>query len=174
MMRFLIPLGVFVGLTVLLGVGLTPKPGEVPSPLIDRPAPEFSASDLHRPERTIALDDITGEVAVVNVWASWCAACQDEHPYIMALSEHVPVYGLNYKDDRDAAIAWLERYGDAYVASAFDPEGSVGLDWGVYGVPETYLLDADGVIRYKHIGAVTERTLTEEFLPRIRLLQEES
>jgi cytochrome c biogenesis protein CcmG/thiol:disulfide interchange protein DsbE len=172
MMRFLAPLGIFALLAVLLGFGLTLKPAEVPSPLIGRSAPAFEASALRQPQRTISLADITGEVAVVNVWASWCVACLDEHPYIMALAEHVPVYGLNYKDEREAAIAWLDRHGDAYVASAFDPEGRVGLDWGVYGVPETYLLDANGVIRYKHIGAITERTLAEQLLPRIRRLKE--
>lgn len=173
MRPFALPLIVFALIVVLLGVGLSLNPSEVPSPLVGKPAPAFEAEDLHDPTATISLDDIKGQVAAVNVWASWCTACLEEHPYVMALGNEIPVYGLNYKDERDDARAWLERHGDNYAASVHDPAGRVGLDWGVYGVPETYLLDAEGVIRHKHIGAITERILTEDLLPRIRRLREE-
>lgn len=174
MKRFLMPLVVFVALAVLLGVGLTLRPGEVPSPLVGRAAPDFTVESLRNPQRSVSLSDLRGEVSVINVWASWCAACEDEHPYVMALANEVPVYGLNYKDERDKAIAWLDRYGDNYTASLYDPDGKVGLEWGVYGVPETYILDAEGVVRKKHIGAITERALREEILPLVHELQAEA
>lgn len=174
MKRFLIPLVVFVVLAALLGVGLTLQPDEVPSPLVGRAAPEFTAESLRDPQRRVSLHDLRGQVSVLNVWASWCTACLDEHPYVMALADEVPVYGLNYKDERAKAIAWLDRHGDSYAASAYDPDGEVGLEWGVYGVPETFILDAEGAIRKKHIGAITERALREEILPLVRELQAEA
>lgn len=170
-MRVAIPIVVFLALVAGLAVGLTLRPDEVPSPLIGKPAPDFSGPSLHDPADTVDRADLVGEVAVVNVWASWCAACLDEHSYIMALAKEVPVYGVNYKDARDDARAWLERHGDAYTASVHDPEGRIGLDWGVYGVPETYLLDTTGTIRFKHVGAIDEAILTEEILPRVRRLR---
>lgn len=173
MMRVILPLILFAGIATVLGVGLTLQPGKVPSPLINQPAPDFVGPTLHDPDSTLSLKDISGRVAVVNVWASWCAACRDEHPFIISLAEEVPVYGINYKDRRPDAKAWLERNGDAYTSSVYDPDGEIGLDWGVYGVPETYLLDAQGTIRYKHIGGIDERVLTEELLPRIRRLRGE-
>jgi len=171
MKRFLIPLVVFVSLAVLLGWGLTLRPDEVPSPLVGREAPAFAGESLREPGRSVSLQAARGSVAVVNVWASWCAACRDEHPYVMALAERVPVYGLNYKDERDKAIQWLDRHGDNYAGSVYDREGEIGLEWGVYGVPETFIIDQQGVVRYKHIGPITERALTEQLLPRVRELQ---
>lgn len=170
-MRFALPLGAFLLLIIGLGVGLTLRPDEVPSPLIGKPAPEFAGPSLDNPDATVAREDLLGRVTVVNVWASWCAACLREHPYVTALADEVPVYGLNYKDGRADARAWLARNGDPYTASLHDPKGRVGLDWGVYGVPETYLLDDEGKIRYKRIGPIDEQVLNEELLPRIRHLR---
>ena len=175
MKRFLLPLGGFLVLAAVLAVGLTLNPSEVPSPFIGKPAPAFQAQSLHEPAKTVALADIKGRVALVNVWASWCVACLDEHAYVKALAKRgIPVYGINYKDTRDEALAWLERYGNAYVISAFDPDGRIGLDWGVYGVPETFVLDANGVVRYKHIGAIDAQGLERTILPLIERLRAEA
>ncbi len=169
MNRYLLPLGVFVALVLLLGVGLSLNPREVPSPLIGKPAPAFQLPQLHQPEKSIALKELHGKVWVLNVWASWCAACRDEHPVLadLASSGIAPVYGLNYKDKRDDAIAWLKRFGDPYQASMFDADGRVGIDYGVYGVPETYVIDRQGVIRYKRIGPVTPAILKDKIVPLI-------
>jgi cytochrome c biogenesis protein CcmG/thiol:disulfide interchange protein DsbE len=173
MLRFLVPLAVFVVLVGFLWVGLSLKPREVPSPLIDKPAPPFRLPQLHQPERTFAPEEMKGKVWIFNVWASWCVACREEHPVLteLARSGIAPLYGLNYKDRRDDALAWLKRYGDPYVASTVDAEGRIGIDYGVYGVPETFLIDRAGVIRYKQIGPVTRRALDEKILPLIRELQ---
>jgi cytochrome c biogenesis protein CcmG/thiol:disulfide interchange protein DsbE len=172
----LIPLLLFLVIAAVLAVGLTLNPREVPSPLIGKPAPEFTAPMLYEPERTISRADILGEVVAVNVFASWCVACREEHPYIMALAQHygVPVYGLNYKDTRQAATEWLAKMGNAYAGIIYDPEGKIGLDWGVYGVPETFILDRQGVIRYKRIGAIDARLLEQEILPLVRQLRAEA
>ena len=172
-MRYLIPLGVFILLVALLAVGLTLNPREVPSPLIDRPAPAFSLPQLHKPELTFSQKDMQGQVWLLNVWASWCAACRDEHPVLVELAKSrvVPVVGLNYKDRPDDGKAWLKQFGDPYVLSVADGEGRVGIDFGVYGVPETFLIDKQGVIRYKQIGPVTGRVLEEKILPMVRTLQ---
>jgi cytochrome c biogenesis protein CcmG/thiol:disulfide interchange protein DsbE len=169
MNRFLLPLGLFAGLVVLLAVGLTLNPREVPSPLIGKPAPEFRLPQLHQPESTFASAEMKGKVWVLNVWASWCVACREEHPVLsdFARSRAVPLYGLNYKDQRNDAIAWLKRYGDPYELSVFDLDGRVGIDYGVYGVPETYVIDKQGVIRYKRIGPVTPAILKDKIVPLI-------
>ena len=167
MNRYLLPLGVFAALVMLLAAGLTLNPREVPSPLIGKPAPHFELPLLAAPDKTFSQKDLLGKVWILNVWASWCAACRDEHPVLsdLANSRIVPVYGLNYKDKRDEAIAWLKRYGDPYDASIFDADGRVGIDYGVYGVPETYVIDKQGVIRYKRIGPVTPAILKEKIVP---------
>jgi cytochrome c biogenesis protein CcmG, thiol:disulfide interchange protein DsbE len=169
MNRYLLPLGIFIALVMLLGFGLSLNPREVPSPLIGKPAPEFSLPQLHQPEQSFSLKDVEGKVWVLNVWASWCAACRDEHPVLTELAESgiAPVYGLNHKDRRDDAIAWLRRYGDPYQASLFDGNGRVGIDYGVYGVPETYVIDKKGIIRYKRIGAVTPEIMKQKIVPLI-------
>jgi cytochrome c biogenesis protein CcmG/thiol:disulfide interchange protein DsbE len=171
--RFVLPLVVFVVLVVLLGVGLTLNPREVPSPLIGKPAPAFELPQLHAPDATFASQDMLGKVWMLNVWASWCASCRDEHPVLMALARSgaVPIYGLNYKDVRAQGIEWLERYGNPYRLSAYDAKGAVGIDYGVYGVPETYVIDRRGVIRYKRIGVVTPDVLREKILPLVRELE---
>lgn len=176
MKQKLIPLLIFLLIASVLGVGLTLNPREVPSPLIGKPAPEFTAPTLYEPERTISRADLLGDVVAVNVFASWCVACRDEHPYIMALAQHydVPVYGLNYKDTRQAATEWLAQMGNGYAGIIYDPAGKVGLDWGVYGVPETFILDRRGVIRYKRIGAIDARLLKDEILPLVRQLRAEA
>ena len=169
MNRYLLPLGIFVLLIFLLGIGLSLNPREVPSPLIGKPAPAFQLPQLHDPAKTFSPKELQGKVWVLNVWASWCVACRDEHPVLTALARSglAPVYGLNYKDKRDEAIEWLRRYGDPYQASLFDADGRVGIDYGVYGVPETYVIDKQGVIRYKRIGPVTPDIVQSKVAPLI-------
>ncbi len=170
--RYLIPLGIFVVLVGFLAVGLNLNPREVPSPLIDKPAPAFSVSQLHQADKTIARDDLKGKVWLLNVWASWCVSCRQEHPVLVDLAKSgaVPIYGLNYKDQREAGLKWLAEHGNTYVISAFDHDGRVGIDYGVYGVPETFLIDKAGVIRYKHIGPVTPDALKDIILPKVKEL----
>jgi cytochrome c biogenesis protein CcmG, thiol:disulfide interchange protein DsbE len=174
-LRYLIPLGVFVLLVALLAVGLTLNPREVPSPLIDRPVPAFSLPQLHKPDLAFSQKDMQGQVWLLNVWASWCAACRDEHPLLVELAKSrvVPLIGLNYKDQPDAGKAWLKQFGDPYTLSVADAEGRVGIDFGVYGVPETFVIDRQGVIRYKQIGPITVRSLEEKILPLVRTLQKQ-
>lgn len=173
MTRYLLPLGVFAALATLLWVGLGLNPREVPSPLIGKSAPTFELAQLHKAETTFSPQQMHGKVWLLNVWASWCASCRVEHPVLVEFARRnvVPIIGLNYKDRREDGLAWLARFGDPYMLSAFDPEGKVGIDYGVYGVPETYLIDRDGVIRYKHIGPVTPQVLNETLLPKIKELQ---
>ncbi|BBL33818.1 thiol:disulfide interchange protein DsbE [Nitrosomonas stercoris] len=172
-MRFLLPLGIFLVLVIFLGIGLTLNPRQVPSPLIDKPAPVFQLHQLEDPSKTISSEDNLGKVWMLNVWASWCVACRDEHPVLVELSKLgiVPVYGLNYKDQRDTAMQWLKQFGNPYEVSVVDADGKVGIDYGVYGVPETYVIDKQGVIRYKHIGPVTVQSLTDKILPLINELK---
>jgi len=167
MNRFLLPLGIFVALVGLLGIGLTLNPREVPSPLINKPAPHFELPQLHDSGKTFTEKDMLGKVWVLNVWASWCVSCREEHPVLLdlAASGAIPVYGLNYKDKREDGLAWLKTMGDPYKLSIFDAEGRVGIDYGVYGVPETYLIDRRGVIRYKRIGPLTPDIIKNKLLP---------
>jgi cytochrome c biogenesis protein CcmG/thiol:disulfide interchange protein DsbE len=173
MNRYLIPLGVFFVLVIFLGVGLRLNPREVPSPLIDKPAPAFSLAQLHAPAKKFGVPDMSGKVWLLNVWASWCVSCREEHPVLMDLSKKdvVPMVGLNYKDPQDDALAWLKQFGDPYALSVVDRDGRVGIDFGVYGVPETFVIDKAGLIRYKHIGPVTTKALEEKILPLVRKLQ---
>lgn len=173
MTRYLVPLGVFLLLAVFLAIGLFRDPREVPSPLIDKPAPVFSLPQLHEPNRALTPADMRGKVWLFNVWASWCVACLDEHPVLVELAKRnlVPIVGLNYKDGRDDALKWLQKHGNPYTVSAQDAQGSVGIDYGVYGVPETYVIDKQGIIRYKKIGPVTPDDLEIRILPLIRSLQ---
>lgn len=174
MNRFFWPLAGFIVLVGFLAIGLTLKPSELPSPLISKPAPSFSLSQLAAPEKTFTPEAMKGQVWLLNVWASWCVACLDEHPVIteLARSDIVPIVGLNYKDVRSEALAWLARNGDAYTLSVSDTQGRVGIDYGVYGVPETFVIDKQGVIRYKHIGPVTQSAVRDTLLPLIRELQQ--
>ena len=173
MTRYLLPLGIFVALVALLFVGLRLDPREVPSPLIDKPAPAFSLPQLQDPTKTLSREDLLGKVYLLNVWASWCVSCRDEQPVLMqfAQTQQVDIYGFNYKDQRTEALRWLEMFGNPYVASVSDMDGRVGIDWGVYGVPETFVVDRAGIIRYKHIGPVTQADLDTVLLPKVRELQ---
>ena len=175
MMRYLIPLVAFIVLAAFLLVGLTLNPRQVPSPLIDKPAPIFQLNHLHEPDRLMASNDNLGKVWLLNVWASWCVACRDEHPLLVQLANSgiVPIYGLNYKDERNTALQWLKRYGDPYTISIVDPDGRVGIDYGVYGVPETYVIDKKGIIRHKQIGPVTVDALQKTIIPLIIELQKQ-
>jgi cytochrome c biogenesis protein CcmG, thiol:disulfide interchange protein DsbE len=170
--KFLIPLGIFVGLVAFLAAGLKLDPKEVPSPLINKPAPAFKLEKLSQPETTIGREDLLGKVWLLSVWASWCVACQAEHPLLVELAAKklVPIYGLNYKDERMDGLRWLGRYGDPYVASLYDIDGRVGIDFGVYGVPETFLIDREGVIRFKQIGPLTPEVIRDKIEPLVRQL----
>ena len=173
MNRFLIPLGVFVVLVAFLAIGLTLNPREVPSPFINKPAPAFQLAQLHQPALVFTQKDMLGQVWLLNVWASWCAACREEHPLLVELAKSrvVPIIGLNYKDKADDAKAWLVRYGDPYMLSIADGNGRTGIDYGVYGVPETFVIDRAGNIRYKQIGPITRQALDTKIMPLIRDLQ---
>lgn len=168
-----IPLLVFVAIAVFLAIGLTRNPREVPSPLIGRAVPKFSLPPVLG--RTLGLSDrdLKGEVSVVNVFASWCVPCRQEHPLIQRLAREVPVHGLNYKDQPEDAARWLNELGDPYTRTGADLDGRVGIDWGVYGVPETFVIDRDGRIVYKQIGPIPPRVLEDKLLPLIRKLQKQ-
>ena len=171
--KFLIPLGIFVVLAIFLGRGLSLDPRELPSPLIGKPAPAFSLSQLDKPTQMIGTEQLLGQVWILNVWASWCAACRDEHPVLVEFSKTgvAPIYGLNYKDKREPAMNWLQQLGNPYTASIFDESGRVGIDFGVYGVPETFVIDKLGVIRYKKTGPVTQETIQSIIVPLVKKLQ---
>lgn len=173
MFRYLAPLLVFCILVTLFVVGLENDPQLVPSPLIGKPVPAFELPVLQTPDILLTQEDIKGEVVLINVWASWCVACRHEHPLLVDLSKSdtVKIIGLNYKDSREAALGWLEKFGDPYFSSLYDSSGRTGIDLGVYGVPETYLLDRNGIIRYKHIGPVDGKVLEETLLPLINQLK---
>jgi cytochrome c biogenesis protein CcmG/thiol:disulfide interchange protein DsbE len=173
MNRLLIPLAVFVVILGFLFVGLGLNPREVPSPLVGKPAPAMQLAQLHTPEKAFSHKDMLGQVWLLNVWASWCVSCRDEHPHLVALAKAktVPVVGLNYKDKPDEAKAWLRQFGDPYLLSVTDLDGRVGIDYGVYGVPETFVIDKQGVIRFKQIGPVTPERLEKKVLPLVRELQ---
>ena len=174
MNRYLIPLGVFAVLVVFLGIGLGLNPREVPSPLIGKPAPAFKLAQLHDSAKPLGKEDLLGQVWLLNVWASWCVSCREEHPVLIEFAKRnvVPVYGLNYKDQRDDALAWLKQFGDPYKASIADRDGRVGIDYGVYGVPETFVIDKAGVIRYKQIGPLTPEALKNKILPLVQQLKQ--
>lgn len=173
--RYLLPLAAFLALAVLLGVGLGLNPREVPSPLVGKPAPHFELPQLHKADATFSQKDMLGKVWMLNVWASWCASCRDEHPVLVQLANSgaLPIVGLNYKDKREDGIAWLARFGNPYLVSAYDEQGRVGIDYGVYGVPETYVIDKRGVIRYKRIGIVTPEIVGSKILPLVGELNRE-
>ena len=191
--RFLVPAIAFVLLVILLAVGLKLNPREVPSPLVGKPAPDFALPQLAAPEQTFSPKDMLGKVWLLNVWSSWCVSCRAEHPLLVSFAKQgsVPVVGLNYKEVRgdgtlDAgklkaeeeaalvhkrATAWLSEHGNPYLLSVLDIDGRVGIDYGVYGVPETYLIDKAGVIRYKQIGPITREALDRKILPLVKELE---
>ena len=173
-LRWSLPLAIFVVVLVFLFLGLFRDPREVPSPLIGKPAPQFSLAQLREPGRTLTPADMRGKVWLLNVWASWCVSCRVEHPLLVELAKTniVPVIGLAYKDKPEDGLAWLASNGDPYTLSIVDRDGRVGIDFGVYGVPETFVIDKDGIIRYKQIGPLTADALKQTILPLVRELQQ--
>lgn len=166
-MRYLIPLVLFLALVAFLAIGLGRDPREVPSPLINKSAPAFRLVELKDPSRSFSSEEMRGKVWLLNVWASWCVACRDEHPMLLELARRnaIPIYGLNYKDKPTDAISWLNELGDPYVLSVSDLDGRVGIDYGVYGAPETFLIDRNGIIRFKHIGPITPDVWNKRMVP---------
>jgi cytochrome c biogenesis protein CcmG, thiol:disulfide interchange protein DsbE len=174
-LRFMLPLIAFFALVGLLWVGLSLDPRALPSPLIGREAPSFDLPELRDPETRFTSAEMLGKPALFNVWASWCVTCRQEHPMLAELRRSgVPVYGLNYKDTRSDALRFLARFGDPYDAIGFDESGMVGIDWGVYATPETFLMDRHGMIRFKHIGMITPDIIEQKILPLYRQLEMES
>jgi cytochrome c biogenesis protein CcmG/thiol:disulfide interchange protein DsbE len=171
---FLVPLVLFILLAAFLLRGLWLNPREVPSPLIGKPAPQFTLPKLQS-DAQFASKDMLGQVWIFNVWASWCTPCRAEHPLFnqLATQKLVPIVGLNYKDTPQAAKRWLAELGDPYVFTVADSDGRVGIDYGVYGVPETFVIDKKGVIRHKHIGPVTPEAMQKKIIPLVRELQTE-
>jgi len=172
MLRYLIPLGLFLVLVIFLAIGLRLDPNELPSPLINKAAPTFRLPQLNEPSKTFSAEDMRGKVWIMNVWASWCISCRDEHPLLFEYQRSgvVPIYGLNYKDKREDALSWLGELGDPYVLSAVDLDGRVAIDYGVYGAPETYLIDQNGTIRFKQVGPVTRDIWSQKILPLVQEL----
>ncbi len=172
-LRLFLPLGLFLVLSGFLMIGLRLDPQALPSALIDKPLPSFSLPALGQ-QRVVDQAAVTGEVALFNVWATWCVSCRVEHPFLTELAKTgMPIYGINYKDDDAEALRWLDELGDPYRLSIVDAEGSLGLDLGVYGAPETYVVDAAGVIRYRHVGVVDETVWTETLKPIVDQLRRE-
>ena len=167
----ILPVILFLALVVLLAVGLTRNPREVPSPLLGKSVPKFSLPPVLGRTLGLSDEDLKRQVSVVNVFASWCVPCRQEHPLIQRLARNVPVHGLNYKDRPEDAKRWLDDLGDPYTRTGADVDGRVGIDWGVYGVPETYVVDRGGRIAYKHIGAITPRALSEKLMPLVEQLR---
>jgi cytochrome c biogenesis protein CcmG/thiol:disulfide interchange protein DsbE len=172
MKRFLLPLGIFLILIVFLAVGLRRDPREVPSPFIGKPAPDFRLTLLQDPQKTFSPKDMNGKVWLLNVWGSWCFACRQEHPMLLEFSKsgQVPILGLDWKDTRQDGNDLINQLGNPYQLSAFDPEGRVGIDYGVTGAPETFVIDKHGVIRLKYVGPITPEVINEKLLPLIQEL----
>lgn len=172
MWRYLIPVGLLAALLAFFFVGLGRDKETLPSPLIGKPAPDFELTRLDAPDQKLRRDEMLGKVWVLNVWASWCAPCREEHPLVVDFARRklAPVYGLNYKDTRPAGMAFLTQLGNPYEASLFDADGRIGIDYGVYGVPETFVIDKQGIIRYKHIGPLTLEVLDKKIAPLVKEL----
>lgn len=171
--KTLVPLAVFLVIAVFLGMGLTRDPRKLPSTMIDKPAPQFTLARVQALDRHFSPEEMRGQVWLLNVWASWCAPCRVEHPLLVEIerSKLVPIVGLNYKDRPEDALKFLGQLGDPYVASASDRDGRVGIEYGVYGVPETFVIDKRGRIRHKHVGPLTSEALQKEILPLVAELK---
>jgi cytochrome c biogenesis protein CcmG, thiol:disulfide interchange protein DsbE len=169
MWRYGLPLAAFGVLIIAFYFGLQRNPSVIPSPLIGKPAPEFSLPDVRDPQKQVSNTDLRGRMYLLNVWGTWCVGCRQEHEVLMQIAgtSAVPMIGLNWKDERESAIAWLAQLGDPYVANAFDQEGRAAIDWGVYGAPETFLVGADGRILHKHISPLTLEVWQRDFVPKI-------
>ncbi len=176
MARYLLPILIFAIMIPVFVIGLGLDKNEIPSPLLQQVAPTFSLPSLADPEKRVGSASYAGQVSLVNVWATWCTGCRQEHEFLMELSRRgeVPIFGLNWRDQRDMALSWLVDLGDPYSDIAYDADGRVGIDWGVYGAPETFLIDANGVVIYKHISPLNEAVWQTEFIPRIRAAQGDS
>ena len=163
----LIPLVLFIGLVAFLLIGLHRDPHEVPSPLINKSAPDFQLQQLNEPAKTISAKEMRGKVWLLNFWGTWCVACREEHPLLVKYSKTnaVPIYGVDYKDNRAAAMQMLAEEGNPYTMTLSDPEGRTSIDYGVYGAPESYLIDKQGVIRFKQIGPITDEVWNNKILP---------
>ena len=174
--RFGLPLVIFVIVGIFLAIGLKLDPREVPSPLVGKPAPTFKLPRLLDTEARTSVSDMHGKVWLLNIWASWCVSCRAEHPLLneIAATGMVDIVGLNYKDSRQDALAWLQQWGNPYVSVPVDANGRVGIDWGVYGVPETFVIDSEGIIRYKHIGPLDQNILRRKILPLVRQLSQKT
>ena len=164
---YLLPLGIFIALAALLFYGLRLDPRKVPSPLIDKPAPAFTLESLSEPGKSISSDILKGRMSLVNVWASWCPSCRQEHGELVRIAQEsdVQMIGFNWKDERPAALEMLRTFGNPYALSVYDPDNKVGIDWGVYGAPETFVVDAEGIIRHKRIGPIDRKVWQEEIVP---------
>lgn len=175
-LRFFLPLAVFVGIAIFLFRGLGIDPRKVPSPLVGKPAPSFSLPELRDPNRSVSNQDLLGQVSLLNVWATWCVSCRAEHQELMRIAREggLQIVGLNYKDDRAEAVQWLKRLGDPYRMNAFDADGRAGIDWGVYGTPETFVIDRKGIIRHKHVGPVDRQVWEGTLRPLVQQLKAES
>lgn len=175
-LKYLLPLLLFIVLAVFLAIGLRLNPKDIPSPLIGKPAPAFSLPVLADPGRNLGVADMKGRVWLLNVWASWCVSCRQEHPLLLELAKRkiAAIIGLNYKDEADAASNWLQRLGNPYDASVMDADGRIGIDYGVYGVPETFVVDKAGVVRYKHTGPIEPGDIESIFLPLLQQLEQEA
>lgn len=171
MLRYTVPIVLFLALIVFLVIGLNPERNvnELPSPFIGKPAPEFERPSLRNPDVTVGSADFAGKTVLVNVWATWCVGCRQEHDFLLSLAQSgtIPIYGINWRDTRSEALRWLEQLGDPYVGSADDRDGRVGIDWGVYGAPETFLLGPDGTVLHKHLGPLNVAIWERDFSPLI-------
>jgi cytochrome c biogenesis protein CcmG/thiol:disulfide interchange protein DsbE len=170
MSKFLMPLVAFLVLVAIFVVGLTMDPSRIPSPLLEKPAPEFSLPSLQDPSIEVGSANYANQLALVNIWATWCPGCRQEHGFLIELANEgaIPIFGLNWRDNRPDALQWLQSLGDPYMASGFDVDGRVGIDWGAYGAPETFLVDRNGIVIYKHIAPLTRAIWESDFLPLIR------
>jgi len=171
-LRYLLPLAIFLAIAFFLWRGLALNPREVPSPLIGKTVPAFKVPILNDANRTLSDADLRGKVYLLNVWGSWCVSCREEHPVLVELAKKgtIPLYGLNWKDRQADALAWLARYGDPYIESGVDRDGKVAIDFGVYGAPETYLIDREGVIRFKQTGPLTWQIIEQKIMPLVAKL----
>lgn len=171
--RYLLPLFAVIIMIPILYLGLQNDPSELPSQYIGKPAPEFDLPTLKHPDRNISTASLRGQVSLVNIWATWCGGCRAEHDFLMQLHDEdtIPIYAINWRDDRPKALKWLQQLGDPYVASGFDEDGRVGIDWGVYGAPETFLVNGEGHVVYRFTGPLDRRSWEQEFVPRIAELE---
>lgn len=174
-LRFLGPLVAFIAIAALLGIGLTMNPRDIPSTMLDKPAPNFSLPELSEPSQAFSPQDLNGQRWVLNVWASWCVSCRYEHPLLNQLASNgATIVGLNYKDQPDKATQWLAERGNPYQHIPMDQQGRIGIEWGVIAVPETFVIDESGQVIYKHTGPITPELLSQELVPLLGLMEPKS